>query len=234
MGKRWLILVALILIIELILIVRGVVYRQNFQQDFDLVSSSRFDGSAVLDIRLEQAFFPTSFEVMETWGVLAVSTGRVYTQVLKDSTTDEEIGIATILEVVTRDRDDPDNIKRLPLIVQLAPAGNLERNLLPWVLESAIRLRSLPVEVSANVLSREQISEIFPRGTTWNFVPLVDLNREELNQVVEYVAYAERYYGGKTYPKIDKLFKSSPDNHALLGEASIPVLLLAIPGYLAE
>jgi len=234
LSNRSRVLIGLIVLIEAVLIVAGLTYRQKVSRDFELVSEERFNTSAVLDIHIDQEFFPTSFESMETWGILAVSTGRVYGRVLKDAESGDEIGTATILEVAARDRGDPDRVKVLPLVVQFARLNDPGRNLMPWVLESASDLRPAGLNAGPDILSGEQVAQVFPRGTIWVFVPLTDLSREELGQLVEYKNYVGRYYGGDAYPGLAKLFKESPDRHALLGEASGPIFLLAIPDNLEE
>lgn len=227
LGSRKTIVIGVVLLIELVLIVAGLVYRRNFNRDFKLVAGEEFSSSAVLDIR-DELSFPTSFTDIEIWGFQVASTGRVREQKLRDSETGGILGTATILETVTRDREDPDNLKRLPLIVQLSLVSDPSRNLMPWVLEKAVELSPQEdITVGSEVLSVEQITRIFPQGEFWSFVPLLDLTREELGQVVEYTSYARRYYGGDIYPNVEKLIKDSPDKHALLGKASGPIFVLA-------
>ena len=225
------ILIGAVVLIEVVLIVAGIIHRQNFNNDFDLVAGDLFSESAILDIR-EELSFPTSFTDIEIWGFYVTPTGRVYDQVLKDSQTGDVLGTATVLDTATRDREDPDNIKRLPLIVQFVSANDPSRNVMPWVLERAIELGSQDITVGSGFLSTEQIAQIFPRGGIWSFVPLLDLNREELGQVVEYTYYARRYYGANTYPNVENLIKESPDRHALLGEAGRPIFILATFSYI--
>ncbi|GMR19067.1 MAG: hypothetical protein BMS9Abin34_192 [Patescibacteria group bacterium] len=226
-------LIGVIILVEAVLIVAGVTYRQNFNRDFELVANEGFNRSAVLDIR-DELSFPTSFTDIEIWGFQVASTGRVYEYTLKDAQTGDEFGVATVLDTVTRDRDDPDNLKRLPLVVQFSLSSDPSRNLMPWVSEKAAKLNPQDVAVGSDFLSTERIAQIFPQGGSWVFVPLLDLTREELGQIVEYIYYAQRYYGGTTYPDVEKLIKDSPDKHALLGEAGKPIFILATFSYMGR
>ncbi len=222
------ILIGAVVLAEIALIVWGLIYRQNRNQDFTLLQGRDFGGSTVLEIFLEHPSFPTSFEGFEILGFLVASTGRVSKLQLKDNNSGEVLGEATVLETVTRDRGDPDNLIRLFLIVQFSPTGDPNRNVMSWVLKEATRLRSLSFPTETTVLSEDQIKEIFPRGTLWSFIPLVDLSKEYLDKTTELTSYARRYYGGTTYPQLEKLFRESPDRHALLGEVSEPIMVLGI------
>jgi hypothetical protein len=222
------ILIGAVVLIEIVLIIWGLIYRQNRNQDFALVQGKDFNGSMVLEISLEKTSFPTSFEGFEVLGFQVASTGRISKLKLKDGTSGELLGEATILETVSRDRGDPDNLIRLSLIVQFASVGNPDRNVLPWVLKEAARLSSISISSDSPILSEDQIKEIFPRGSIWSLIPLVDLGREQLDKVVELSSYAQRYYGGNTYPELEKLFQDSPDRHSLLGEVSKPIFLLEV------
>lgn len=181
-----------------------------------------------MEIFLEKPSFPTSFEGFDILGFQVASTGRVSKIKLKDSDSGKVIGEAAILETVTRDRGDPDNLIRLPLIVQFTPSSSPDRDVMPWVMEEAARLSSVSIPNSPPVLSKDQIEEIFPRGTIWSFIPLVDLSQEYLDKTTELVSYAQKYYGGTAHPQLEKLFQESPDRHPLLGEVSKPVFLLGI------
>ncbi len=236
LGKRsWLVVILVLVVLEVALVIWGIIYRRDVNRDFSLVSSVIGpEDSAVVDIRLEKDFYPTSFEQMETWGVLASPTGRIYNRELKNAKTGEILGTATVVEVMTRDRGDPNRLKRFPLIVQFTPLDSPKRNIMPWVLEKAAELSSRNIPAGSEALPLEQVAQIFPRGEMWVFVPLIDLDREELNRIAELKFYTEIYYGGTTYPRLTDLFKESPDRHVLLGKASIPILLLAVSGYLSS
>ena len=228
------ILIGAAILSEIILVIWGITYRINYNRDYELVAGDEFDGSAVTGDRLENPPFPTSFANVEISGFQAASTGRVYNTELKDRDSGEKLGTATILEVVSRDRGDPDNLISLKLIVQFAPEGNPNHNLMPWVLKRATELSSSSIQIDSSILPEEKVKEIFPRGTVWSFAPLADLGREELNQMPELLYYAERYYGGKSYPEVEKLFLDSPDHHALLGKVSLPIFTLDVFEYLTQ
>jgi len=226
-SKKGVLFIAVFLI-EIALIVAGLIYRQNFNRDFRLVSGKDFDKSAIFEIRFDRPSFPASFEEVEVLGFGVVSTGKVHKYKLKDTRTGKDLGVATVLDTVTRDREDPDNIKRLAFIVQLVLSDNPDRNIMFWVLKKAADFRSLSLGGNTEVLSDKQIAQIFPRGTLWTLIPLLDTGMEGLEQISEYSSYASRYYGGTIYPKIERLIKKSPDNHPLLGRASKPIFLLDI------
>ena len=115
------ILIGAAILSEIILVIWGITHRINYNRDYELVAGDEFDGSAVTGDRLENPPFPTSFANVEISGFQAASTGRVYNTELKDRDSGEKLGTATILEVVSRDRGDPDNLISLKLIVQFAP-----------------------------------------------------------------------------------------------------------------
>lgn len=226
LSTRSKILIGAIILAEIILLILGFNYRRSFNEDFELVSGEVFDKSVVLEMYLDQPSFPTSFESMETLGLQLASTGRVYEYQLTDSEAGTTLGTAIVLEMIARERDDPDNLKKIPAIVQFIPASDPNRNVMPWVLERAAELGS--VEISEEILSEEQVAQVFPRGTIWLVIPLFDLNKEELEQLVEYGSYAEKYYGGSIYPKLDDMIKDAPDKHPILSEAPQPIFLLDI------
>ncbi|NIT04403.1 hypothetical protein GTO10_05895 [Candidatus Saccharibacteria bacterium] len=235
LTARTKVLIGVVLLVELILIAVGVMYRQSINRDFELVADEFFGYSAVLDTTLDPPSFPTSFESLWVpYGLKVVSTGEVSAYQMKDRQTGEILGNSIVLETVTRDRSDPQRLKRLPLIVQFSLVGDPSRNVMPWVLERAVKESSKNVTVGNKILSQDQISQIFPRGTIWGVAPLLYLNIEELGQLAEYLAYTRRYYGGSEYPNVARLMVESPDHHPLLGEPSIPIVVLDVPHYLSE
>ncbi len=206
---------AAILIVELVLIIFGITYRRTLSRYESLLSGVTAD--TIVEIALKPSF-PTSFEVIDGLvGFLAVPTGKLANVTLTD-TKDGINAQATLLEVVTRDKNGKP--KRLDLIIQLFPLNNTDRNLMPWVIENVARLG--PIDIKADKpVSLEELSGVFPEGTLVSFAPLVYLDREEINEFLpEYISYASGYYAGST-SAVKKFFEDG-----MVSNFRKPILIL--------
>lgn len=232
LSPRKRVLIAAVLLVEVVLIVAGVYYRHRTNEYLTLTSglTEDFGETAVLEIHLDKPSFPTSFTSMECLGFLTASTGKVSDYKMKDSNTGEVVALASVLETVARDRDNPTKPKVLSLVVQLVSISSPERNVIPWVVRRAAELRSQEVPEDTP-LTKEQLTQLFSKGTVWVFVPFLSLDKEETDQLVEYSSYIARYYGGFSYPKLENLVGEGADHHPTLGVASKPIPLLDIFQY---
>lgn len=178
MSKKRLILI-LILAIEAVLLVFGYNYWQEQNRLFDLISGLE-EPLGVLSGTSFSPSFPSSFEaVNDVYSLSVVSTGNVS---------------AGILEVVTINEDG--KAKKLNLVVQMAPASDLQRNLMPWVVEKGAELTSVDLAGGDTMRSDSKLAQIFPEGAYLTFIPLTDLDKEELQESLpEYLSYAGQHYG---------------------------------------
>lgn len=138
---------------------------------------------------------PKTLELTKEVGILAVSTGEISSTVLKNSE-GEKLAKATTLKVLTLDNDG--KIETLNIVLQIFPANDPGKNVIPWFIERAANIRSLTITFnSSSMLLKEQIAEIFPNGSLWVFKPLVDLDSVFLSPDLKkgYIPLARQYYG---------------------------------------
>ncbi len=205
MSKKRLVLI-LILAVEAVLLVFGYNYWQEQNRFFDLISGLE-EPLGVLSGTSFNPSFPSSFEtVSDVYSVSVVSTGNVS---------------EGVLEVVAINEDGKS--RKLNLVVQMAPASDPQRNLMPWVVETAAELGSADLAGGSAMLDDSKLAQIFPAGTHMTFVPLTDLDREEIQEFLpEYLSYAGQYYGG-TLSKLKSFLDSG-----LSDSFNRPILVLDI------
>lgn len=199
MSKKRLILI-LILAVEAVLLVFGYNYWREQNRLFALISDVE-EPLGVLPGTSFNPSFPTSFEtVSNVYSLSVVSTGRVSNVELKDRGTGEVVAKAGVLETVALNTNG--KAKKLDLVVQMAPVSDPQRNLMPWVVETAAELGSVDLASGSTMLGDSKLAQIFPEGRYMTFIPLTDLGREEIQESLpEYLSYASQYYGG-TFSKL--------------------------------
>jgi len=207
MSKRTVLI--LILLAEAVLLFFGYNYWQDQNRIYQLLSEIEEPLGVNPQIDFPPAF-PTSFaEVEDAYTLSAVSTGETSFTDLKSSETGDAIARAGVLEVVAVNGSG--RAKKLNLAVQLFPASDPERNLIPWV------------SGSAETLSAGELAASFPEGRYLIFALLTDPEMEEAQEsLTEYMSYARRYYGGAP----EKLRKFLENN--LSGWFNDPILVLDI------
>ena len=201
-------IIAIILIAEAVLIVLGINYRktQAEREAVLLDIGITVDISSVIDVELSPSF-PTSFDTVDVTGIFLVSTGNISNLELKDGSTGEVIAQSSILETVAYDSNG--KVKRLLFVLQLSPITSPDRNVMPWVVQKD------------EMLSNEQLAQLFPKGSPWLFIPFLNLGEDEVKEfLVEYGSYAQRYYRDSLSSLQDFI------NNGLVGGYSKPILLL--------
>ncbi len=159
--------------------------------------------------------FPSPFSQGESLGILASSTGRVREKTLRNSQTGERLGEALLLEIVTE--DEAGEAQYLDFIIQFS-AGEKGESLAPWIFSKAA-----PADQGSVVpRSSEEAAELFPRGSAWIFVPLLDTKSKLLGLIPTYRTYAGWYYGGRE-EKLQKFVEGG-----LRGTSSSPLFVLDI------
>jgi len=221
-------LIGLFILADLLLISWGIIYRSNLNRDYDLYTALPLNNPGITlggIFTLDLLSFPTTEDALEDAVASgSVATGRIQERKMYDRRTGELLGKATLVEVVTPNPTNPLKLMRIPLVVEFSLASDPRRNVMPWVLKTAVNLVKVPVAVNSELISREQVERIFSRGSAWNFIPLLDIDNSQivLSQVVEFTAYANRYYGGSNYGE-SGLF------NRLLGRSWYPLILDIAP-----
>ncbi len=217
MGQRALIVLLLILAVPLA--VFGFRYWRDARESAELVSTI-LESEVVKDVRFVPSF-SSSFTSLEGKGILAVSTGEVSRAKLRDRSTGKIIAESSVLKVVTKNNEG--EAQRLLFVLQLTPINSPQRNLIPWITQKAAQLRSLSLSADNDLLTDEQLTQLFPKGSRWIFLPLIDLDSEEIQEsIVEYSSYTQKYYGD-TFSSLKTFIESD-----LSGRYSKPILLLDI------
>lgn len=205
MSKKQRIL-SLILAVEAILLVFGYNYWQEQNRLYDVLSGVEETLGATPSVSFSPSF-PSSFETISgVPSVSVVSTGEISSVDLRNADTREAIAKAGVLEVVTLDING--KARKLNLVVQMAPASDPQRNLMSWIVEAAAELGAVELASGNIMLSDSELARVFPEGSYITFVPLTDLDKEEVeDSLPEYLSYANKYYGGSTQ-KVQDLITS--------------------------
>ncbi|NIT04029.1 hypothetical protein GTO10_03825 [Candidatus Saccharibacteria bacterium] len=206
MSRKRLILI-LILAVEAVLLVFGYNYWQEQNRLYGVLSGVEETLGVTSSANFSPSF-PSSFETVSgTYGLSVVSMGRVSAIDLKSAQKREAVAKAGVLEVVTVNANG--RTKKLNLAVQMASVADPQRNLMPWVAEKGAELASVELASADTMLSDTKLAEIFPEGSYLTFVPLTDLDREEIQESLpEYLSYASQYYGD-ALSKLKSFFDSN-------------------------
>ena len=136
-------------------------------------------------------------DLTKIYSIVAVSTGEIEEVDLKDPV-GNILGRATVLKVLSV--DDGGKPKKLGVALQIFPNG-VSANITPWFIKFSANFRGVVINSDPSTgVSKEEIRNVFQRGTWWSFTPLYDLNSplisEELKE--DYIPLARKYYQNGT------------------------------------
>lgn len=208
----------LIFIAAAALLAGGVWYWQSNSIVKELVSLIT-PGSAVNKIGFQPSF-PSSFADWDGYGITVVSTGKVFSRKIKYDATGEIIADSHILETLSKGGGG--KVEKIYFVVQITLISNPQRNINSWIVRRAAELGSQTL-AEDKPLTLEEMQNLFPPGSRWILVPLMDPGSEEAREAIpEYIYYAQAHYG-EDLPELRKYVESS-----LLGNFRKPLFLLDI------
>jgi len=188
-SRRKLIFFILVLIIEIVLVVSGIRYRE-YKSLLTAVPQN-----TVFEVILKPPPFPSSStSIGGLMAISAVPTGKIFNQELKNAR-GETVAQASVLETVTKNSNG--ELRELNFIVQLSPTSDSQRNIMPWIAEKAGMIASVETD-GKQMLGVDDLAKLFPKGKIILFIPLLNLDRREIGGFLpEYISYARSYYDGK-------------------------------------
>lgn len=194
-------------------------YYRDYKSNAELIKSISV-GEGVNNVLFSPSF-PSSFVQLEGTGILAVSTGKISEFEFLDAASGEAVGKARVLDTVTKNSEG--KLKKIRLILQLSLTTNPQRNLIPWITAKASQLRTLSEPESGRIMTNDQLSLIFPKGSKWIFIPVLELDSDNIwKSLPEYQSYARSYYGEKLAE-----FRSFVES-GLSGSWKMPIPLLDV------
>ncbi|MEX2053628.1 MAG: hypothetical protein WD940_01300 [Patescibacteria group bacterium] len=152
---------------------------------------------------------------MERLGITVVSTGKI-----SDFNPSGDLE-SKVLETVST--SDDGKLRKLDFIIQLTSRANPRRNVSPWVIKQAAGLEGQEMPDGAQPYTNEKLEALFPRGSKWIFVPLLNPNDADISgEIPEYNFYAQDSYG-KDSGKVRNYV-----GNGLVGNWNKPIFLLDI------
>lgn len=167
--------------------------RRNLAEDEELVRDISGSSNVISKVYFSPSF-PSSFETLDKVGLIVTSTGRLSNFELRDSHSGEVFAQGKVLETITKDVNE--KLEKISFVIQLALLSNPERNISSWIVKKAAELQSISIKEESSMLSDNTLSNIFPRGSRWVFIPLLEIDSEEIDESLpEYQHYAQKYHG---------------------------------------